>query len=291
MARTLIFCFDGTANDPEQANDRNDSITNVLKLHLMLKGDLRQEVTVNASQMSFYFPGVGTYGGFFKKLKNKALAPEEEDVGHIIKAASVQLTTHFQHGDKLVVLGYSRGAAIARRFCALLPTIFEAVSDRESPSIAFLGVFDTVAAMNKPNLLQEDIRPASDVVFENRTISEKIQTAVHLVSSDDKRIAFYPTLMNRDACIREVWFPGAHSDVGGGNQAHGLSDISLEFMCERMKQAVEGLEILSPTQIQLEASSIVVHQHRVFQRWLLVYLREAKADGQNWPLMFSHLFQ
>lgn len=252
MAKTLILCFDGTSNDPEQANDRNESITNVLKLHLLLGGDLKRKSAPDDTQMSFYFPGVGTYGGFFKKLKNMAFAPEEEDVGRIIKNACVKLHQHYAEGDQIVVFGYSRGAAIARRFCSVLPAIFKAISDAPCPNISLLGVFDTVASINKPNLLKEDIRPASDVVFENRDLSPIINKALHLVSSDDKRIPFYPTLMNRQSHITEVWFPGGHSDVGGGNQNHGLSDITLEFMMNWLQQEMPELKLKKPAEIDLE---------------------------------------
>ena len=30
--------------------------------------------------------------------------------------------------------------------------------------------------------------------------------------------------------ILEVWFPGVHSDIGGGYWLDGLSDLTLEFM-------------------------------------------------------------
>lgn len=30
--------------------------------------------------------------------------------------------------------------------------------------------------------------------------------------------------------LKQVWFPGAHSDVGGGNAKHDLADVSLVWM-------------------------------------------------------------
>ena len=48
MSKNIIFCFDGTCNDPEDAvqkefligGAKDNSITNVLKLHLLFGGDL-----------------------------------------------------------------------------------------------------------------------------------------------------------------------------------------------------------------------------------------------------------
>ncbi len=51
----------------------------MLKLHLLLGGDL-QGRNVFPDQQSFYYPGVGTYGSWWDKLRNRALAPPEEDV-------------------------------------------------------------------------------------------------------------------------------------------------------------------------------------------------------------------
>merc|ERR1719223_1081897 len=56
----------------------------------------------------------------------------------------------------------------------------------------------------------------------------------HLVSLDDRREPFRPTLFNADPRVTEVWCPGNHSDVGGGYYHDGLSDCALVIM---MKEA------------------------------------------------------
>lgn len=40
--KKLIFCFDGTCNDPDDAGDffSDSSISNILKLHVLLGGKL-----------------------------------------------------------------------------------------------------------------------------------------------------------------------------------------------------------------------------------------------------------
>lgn len=201
----------------------------MLKLHLLLGGDLSQG-NCFGDQLSFYYPGVGTYGNWFEKLRNSFSAPPHEDVGDIIKQALRDLYQNYRPGDKLFVFGFSRGAAIARRFAAVLNDIYAAYNWEEAPRITFMGVFDTVAALKKPNLFNEKIKPASDVVFEDGTISPLVEKALHLLSLDERRIAFMPTLMNRDSRVTEVWLAGAHSDVGGGYRYDGLSDHALEFM-------------------------------------------------------------
>ena len=48
----------------------------------------------------------------------------------------------------------------------------------------------------------------------------------HRLALDKERVAFTPTLINRDLDVRdrilEVWMPGIHSDVGGGYWMDGL---------------------------------------------------------------------
>ena len=93
---------------------------------------------------------------------------------------------------------------------------------------------------------------SSDVVFENGTLDPRIERAVHIVSLDEDRVAFEPTLINRDEehpdRILEAWFPGVHSDIGGGCWHDGLSDVSLSLMIEKCREALgEDISISNST--------------------------------------------
>ena len=251
----LILCFDGTGNEPadSEADKRffgllgteDESVSNVCKLHLLFGGDLKNGQAING-QRSFYYSGVGTYGGTLRRVFNSALAPDNKDVGRIIRAA-VKDVAQWERDNpekkyELFIFGFSRGAAIARRFAAVLHKFHEIT---RAPSVRFLGVFDTVASIGKPNL-DDDTKPVSDVVFENGTLSPKVKEALHLLSLDEQRIAFQPTLMNKDSRVTEVWFPGVHSDIGGGFHFDGLSDIALQFMLDEIKRRELGLHVRDP---------------------------------------------
>lgn len=263
MSKNIILCFDGTGNAPEDAMQKtmpwgkveDDSISNVLKLHLLLGGALDNQSNRFENQISYYYSGVGTYGSWFHKLINQLVAPPNEDVGTIIKRGMKDLYNTFEEGDRLFIFGFSRGAAIARRFASVLNTTFPALG-KKPPYIDFIGVFDTVAAIKHPNLVKKELQPASDVVFENRTISPLIKEALHLLSVDDRRIAFFPTLMNKDERVTEIWFAGAHSDIGGGFRYDGLSDLTLQFMLEELKRRNLPLLMLSPCEIDFQALQI-----------------------------------
>jgi len=263
MAKNLIFCFDGTDNDPNDAKpekewfglfgSKDNSVSNVFKLHLFFGGDLLNNPTSN-EQHSFYYSGVGTYGSWLRQKVNAALAPEKLDVRTILNKAGGDLQKHYQAGDRIYVFGFSRGAALARRFASLVRKYVPTIGDAEQ-AVRFLGVFDTVASIGVPNL-EDDQKPRTNVVFENMTVSPHVQEALHLLSIDENRIAFQPTLMNKEDRVTEVWFPGAHSDIGGGFALRGLSDITLRFIVDEMRKRDIGLTILDPEAVDL--SKIIV---------------------------------
>ena len=249
MAR-LVFCFDGTSNDPNDSKDfsKDNSISNILKLHLLFGGSVERSVSFFSSQRSFYYTGVGTRGGLLRRTWNALFAPRGGDIGDILKEAARDLRHHYAKGDQVYVFGFSRGAAIARMFVA---KIQQYCSDVEH--VSFLGVFDTVAATKGSLDLRKDTFPASGVVFENGTLGSHVRSAVHLVALDERRLFFQPTLFNYNKRVKEIWLPGAHSDVGGGFWFDGLSDLALEFMCKESQE--QGLSLRSASEIQYEQSA------------------------------------
>lgn len=243
----LIFCFDGTCNDPADSGDffSDGSISNVLKLHALFGGKLRPANGKNdktPGQYSFYYRGVGTRGGWLRQKWTATVAPSG-DMRDIIEEARGDLDRNFQVGDEISVFGFSRGAAIARMFAANLAGKYR---------IEFLGVFDTVAATKNSRDLNADTFPASGILFENGTLGDHVEAAVHLISLDEKRLMFQPTLFNKRKGITEVWFAGVHSDIGGGYWFDGLSDITLEFMLKQAQEKV-GLQTLDPTDIDYQS--------------------------------------
>lgn len=234
--KKLIINFDGTGNEPGDAMAHNDdiredeNISNILKIHLLAGGNLENTAQAIDGQQSFYYPGVGVRGGFFKRLWRQAFAAKAPEI--IMSEALEDLEQVYEKNDRLYIFGFSRGAAIARLFASRLAKngIQTAKGSLDpQPVVSFLGVFDTVAAFGKPNL-DKATRPVSDVVFEDGTISPIIRNALHLLALDENRLAFRPTLMNHEARANEVWLPGVHSDVGGGYDKDGLSDNALSYM-------------------------------------------------------------
>jgi len=244
----IIICLDGTGNDPEDAvqnigkdgKPEDDSISNVLKLHLLAGGKLDNS-QVNPRQQTYYYSGVGTRGSIFRRTLSSLFAKTEPE--QIQNEAYNDLCNAYKKGDEIFIFGFSRGAAIARMLAC---KIEKKGVNGYTPKIKLLGVWDTVAAMGKPNL-DDNTRPISDVLFENDTISGAVENAVHLVSIDETRKAYRPTLMNVSDRVEEIWFAGVHSDIGGGYNLDGLSDITLEFMMRRISQF--GINFIQPGNI------------------------------------------
>nr|VFJ42951.1 MAG: Uncharacterized alpha/beta hydrolase domain (DUF2235) [Candidatus Kentron sp. FM]VFJ43612.1 MAG: Uncharacterized alpha/beta hydrolase domain (DUF2235) [Candidatus Kentron sp. FM]VFK05635.1 MAG: Uncharacterized alpha/beta hydrolase domain (DUF2235) [Candidatus Kentron sp. FM] len=254
-ARNLIFCFDGTRNHPRDAEEQRTlfglgepediGITNVLKLHIFLGGGLSdndEPFSRDPRQHSCYYSGVGTHGDdTFTRAFNVIFAPVSLDVRLILNRAGNDLRRSYRPGDRVFLFGFSRGAAIARRFASVLPHYLPHDTDTRG-IVHFLGVFDTVAAMGLDWIGE---KPALDVVFEHgNTLSPTVARAVHLIALDEQRRAFAPTLFNQDPRVTEIWFPGAHADVGGGFKNDGLSDIALAHMLSCLTGLRTGVNVL-----------------------------------------------
>lgn len=114
---------------------------------------------------------------------------------------------------------------------------------RKVVPIKFLGLFDTVEAYGVPI---EELRTAIDwaiwpISFRNRELSHHVECARHALSLDDDRTAFHPIRFDQSdpknaERIKEVWFAGVHSDVGGGYPDGTLSYVPLVWMAEQVEQ-------------------------------------------------------
>lgn len=106
---------------------------------------------------------------------------------------------------------------------------------RDKTKIKFVGLFDTVEAYGVP---LEELRTAISVsiwpiTFKNNKLCDKVEIARHALSLDDERVTFHPLrfeMEKNDSRIKEVWFAGVHSDVGGGYPEDDLAHVPLTWM-------------------------------------------------------------
>ncbi|NTW48432.1 MAG: DUF2235 domain-containing protein, partial [Chlorobiales bacterium] len=102
--------------------------------------------------------------------------------------------------------------------------------------IEFVGVWDTVGAVGAPF---EGMKDLLNWFFPRRfaelTPSSNVSRARQAISIDDERRTFHPELWNEKGArdenhVRQVWFAGVHSNVGGGYAKHGMSLVALDWM-------------------------------------------------------------
>ena len=100
-------------------------------------------------------------------------------------------------------------------------------------TITFLGVWDTVGSLGIPGDLLADANK-KQYAFHDTTPSPIVKTACHAMAVDEHRHTFTPTYWTGSAppgvTIQQVWFAGAHADVGGGYRNSFLADIPLLWM-------------------------------------------------------------
>jgi uncharacterized protein (DUF2235 family) len=111
--------------------------------------------------------------------------------------------------------------------------------------VKVLGVWDTVGALGIPVKVAEKWN-VEHYQFHDTKLSGIVENAFHAVAIDEHRDNYKATLWDPPKAtqrIEQVWFPGAHSDVGGGYPAQPLSDVALHWMQSRAKLDGQGLEI------------------------------------------------
>jgi uncharacterized protein (DUF2235 family) len=263
--KRLIVCCDGTWNRPDQTKEGVASPTNVAKFSLALT----EKDDAGHHQVLHYETGVGTRRG--ERLVGGVFGV---GLSSNVKDAYRFLVDCYEAGDKLYFLGFSRGAYTARSTVGLVrnagilrPEHRDRVEqayalyrnpdrDSEPGGIAselfrrsysypevyfdFVGVWDTVGSLGIPI---DGFRPpwlSRLWTFHDTTLSSYVLNAYHALAIDERRRPFKPTLWQQkdgveNQTLEQVWFSGAHCDVGGGYLEPGLSEIPLLWMAEKAR--------------------------------------------------------
>ncbi|WP_213807386.1 DUF2235 domain-containing protein [Granulicella sp. dw_53] len=258
MSKKIVICIDGTGNEFGICN------SNVIKLYSVLGCNEEQ-------QLAFYHPGLGTmaaptaltkFSQWWTRMFGLAFG---YGLSSALEDCYGFLMEHYEDGDEIYLFGFSRGAYCARALAAMVhmfglvrrgndPLIryilrmfkkkgksdsdFKVASDFKKTfsrecKIHFVGVWDTVSSIGW--LYDPLTLPFSYV-------NPSIIVGRQAISIDERRAAFRQNLMseaNRQQDIKQVWFAGVHSDVGGGypEAESGLSKITLKWMLDEAEAA------------------------------------------------------
>jgi hypothetical protein len=233
----------------------------------------------NIEHLVFYERGVGT-GPLLDRVKGGSFG---DGLSGNIRRAYKFLSFYYEPGDKIFIFGFSRGAYTARSLVGYiaaagllrrenctpqleatawgyyrtapndrLPGIWTqltpCVNDRNDLRVDCLGVFDTVGALGVPlptfyRLNRERYE------FHNVELGTVTNLNLHAIAVDEHREPFQAAIWRKPkfksfaTVTEQIWFPGAHADVGGGyiaeetrRTAHpqALDDIPLDWMLKRV---------------------------------------------------------
>ena len=197
-----------------------------------------------------------------------------------IRRAYGWLASRYRAGDRIFLLGYSRGAYAVRSLAGIIERVgllkanhaternirqayrlyqfrgvsrslqaFQEAHCHTDTRIEMIGVWDTVKAlgMRLPFLWRLS---EAEHAFHSHTLGAHVQAGFHALARDETRVAYSPVLWSCPpefpGLVEQVWFRGTHGDVGGQigdmTAARPLANIALVWMLSKL----EAREIALP---------------------------------------------
>ncbi|MCV2423738.1 DUF2235 domain-containing protein, partial [Paucibacter sp. DJ4R-1] len=253
----LVFC-DGTGQDgliTEEAPKDKDAnhFTNVLRLSRAISQTCETEDGDERAQIVFYQSGVGVATDF---NADEALSDDSKKAFGTAVASKIRdaynfIAQNYREGDHICLFGFSRGAYTARKISGLIDRLGllspgemgkffvywkqlngKLPGDPPRPAtpvpIKCLVTWDTVGSVRNGTKEMIDALQLDD-----DALASNVENAYHAVSFHENRQKFMCTLYGSAAPsqnLKQIWFSGAHSDVGGGYAEMELADITLAWV-------------------------------------------------------------
>jgi uncharacterized protein (DUF2235 family) len=216
-----LYAFDGTwQEEEEEAGFKN---TNIARFADAYDGPV------------CYYQGIGTKGGKLLRWLGGGTGFGGE---FRIDDAKDDLRQQLKAGERAIdIIGFSRGAALAIDFANEIVGTLR----RENLRVRFLGLFDTVHSFGVAGI--------NFNLFHRPDVPDLVDHCYHALALDERRGTFPCTPTPNGY---QVWFRGAHSDIGGGNGNAPLNCIVLRWMLCKAKAA--GAPIKAGTIEALAAS-------------------------------------
>jgi hypothetical protein len=259
--RRLIICCDGTWNWPQP-----DRETNVVRLLRAIKPVGQLPGGGHVTQIVHYHLGVGT-GNILDRAVGGGAGV---GLSNSVKSCYGFLVDNYEHGDEILLFGFSRGAYVVRSVAGMVGSVgllqkkemthfYDAwdwyrkrnghdeqeldafAPHRHKPdtvTLLCIGVWDTVGALGIPGTRF----CAQDFSFHRTALGARVHYAFQALAIDERRGTFQaapwvpPLDVKVPQVLKQVWFPGVHSNIGGGYDHHGLSDTTLLWMVSQIRQ-------------------------------------------------------
>lgn len=196
-----------------------------------------------------------------------------------IRKAYAHLSEKYRTGDQVFLFGYSRGAYAVRSLAGMIDRLgllkredatdhnvriaFRLYEEYEMTirmqdfcdqcchdhvHIEMLGVWDTVKSLGIDYPILARLAPMA-TEFHNHHLGPSVHNGFHALALDENREAYQPVFWDDDprwqGHTEQVWFRGAHADIGGhvwrNSPSRLLANIPLVWMLERA--SICGLEL------------------------------------------------
>ena len=192
-------------------------------------------------------------------------------INHQIRNAYGYLASRYRPGDKIFLLGFSRGAYAVRSLAGIIDMIgllradqaternirtayrhyecsqtssgakaFAAAHCHDKIEIDMIGVWDTVKSLglNAPVIWRLSIARNA---FHNHELGASVKHGYQALALDENRVAYSPVMWDSETDwpghVEQMWFRGAHGDIGGQlgkhKKARPLANISLVWILEK----------------------------------------------------------
>jgi len=263
---THVVILDGTMSTLEDGFETNAGIT----------FKLLTEVSRKANLTVYYEAGIqwrdwsGTWGVITGKGINRQ-----------IERAYGVVASRYKPGDKIILIGYSRGAYAVRSLAGVIDLIglvrsdqatvravrqayrhyrtgarspvaqrFREIYCHDAVQIEAVAVWDTVKALGlRLPIVWRWAQAQHD--YHNHALGGHVRHGFHALALDERREAYAPVLWECPpewhGHMEQVWFRGNHGDVGGQiglfADARPLANIPLVWMLERLSDCGVALPI------------------------------------------------
>ncbi|KAJ3486876.1 hypothetical protein NLI96_g3923 [Meripilus lineatus] len=279
--RNLVVCLDGTTNQFGRNN------TNVLEFCSRVEKDDLHEL--------LYLSGIGTLPESKPPLGQRWDQFTDLLFAHTfnqrVLAGYRWLSNMYRPGDKIFIYGFSRGAYQAMALAAMIDTVglLRRHNEQQLPfalemylkcetedykeraknfkkalswdiRVHFLGLWDTVSSLGKGRKC-----PRTD------NLHEFVCYIRHALALDELRVKFIPEYLGGNTPlpdeayensedgitrVKEVWFAGSHSDVGGGNVPNAqLNNASVPVLWMVNQSIAAGLSV-TPSDVDLSVAKL-----------------------------------
>jgi len=255
---THVVILDGTMSSLQAGRETNAGLT----FKLMREAGARANITV------YYEAGIQ-----WRDWRSTWDVMAGRGTNRLIRRAYGVLASRYRPGDRIILVGYSRGAFAARSLAGVIDMVgllksndatvsnirtayrhYEAGASSDAAaafrdaycvddvSVEAVAVWDTVKALGVCWPIIWRWMEAKHQ-FHNHALGDVVRNGFHALALHERRAAYAPVLWESRAGwngqMDQVWFKGTHGDIGGqlsGREAsRPLANIPLVWMLTRLE--------------------------------------------------------